>query len=65
MSVWQAREQGVTNFSVLVSHVLVRRDDGHSRFDDNRVQAFLGPTRLRDLRLDEYEPIVSATECRS
>jgi hydrogenase expression/formation protein HypD len=61
MSVWQAREQRVTNFSVLVSHVLVPPammgilDSPH-----NRVQAFLGPGHVCAISgWTEYEPIVS------
>src|ERR1700733_10252156 len=44
MSVWQAKTQGIRNFSVLVSHVLVPPAmTGILESPQNRVQAFLGP----------------------
>ena len=44
MAVWQAKEQGVTNFSVLVSHVLVPPAIASILQSPlNRVQGFLGP----------------------
>ena len=44
MSVWQARQQGVKNFSVLVSHVLVPPALAAILESPlNRVQGFLGP----------------------
>jgi len=60
MSVWQAREQGIQNFSVLVSHVLVPPAmTGILESSDNRVQAFLGPGHVCAISgWTEYEPIV-------
>src|ERR1700684_3155245 len=60
MSVWQAREQGLTDFSVLVSHVLVPPAmTGILESPDNRVQAFLGPGHVCAISgWTEYEPIV-------
>ncbi len=44
MAVWQAKEQGITNFSVLVSHVLVPPAIASILQSPlNRVQGFLGP----------------------
>ena len=44
MAVWQARQQGVKNFSVLVSHVLVPPAIASILQSPlNRVQGFLGP----------------------
>ena len=44
MAVWLARKRGLTNFTVLVSHVLVPPAIAAVLSDrDNRVQAFLGP----------------------
>jgi hydrogenase expression/formation protein HypD len=60
MSVWQAREQGIRNFSVLVSHVLVPPAMvGILDSPNNRVQAFLGPGHVCAIAgWTEYEPIV-------
>jgi hydrogenase expression/formation protein HypD len=60
MSVWQAREQGIQNFSVLVSHVLVPPAmTGILESPNNRVQAFLGPGHVCAISgWTEYEPIV-------
>lgn len=60
MVVWQAREQGIQNFSVLVSHVLVPPAiAGILDAPDNRVQAFLGPGHVCAIAgWAEYEPIV-------
>ncbi len=60
MSVWQAREQGIKNFSVLVSHVLVPPAmTGILDSPNNRVQAFLGPGHVCAIAgWIEYEPIV-------
>jgi hydrogenase expression/formation protein HypD len=59
MSVWQAREQGIRNFSVLVSHVLVPPAMvGILDSPNNRVQAFLGPGHVCAIAgWAEYEPI--------
>src|SRR4051794_38358000 len=44
MAAWQARKQGITNFSLLVSHVLVPPAmEALLESPDNRVQGFLGP----------------------
>jgi hydrogenase expression/formation protein HypD len=60
MAVWQAREQGIRNFSVLVSHVLVPPAMmGILGSPNNRVQAFLGPGHVCAIAgWTEYEPIV-------
>jgi hydrogenase expression/formation protein HypD len=59
MSVWQAREQGINNFSVLVSHVLVPPAmTGILESPNSRVQAFLGPGHVCAISgWTEYEPI--------
>src|SRR3954465_2716958 len=59
MAVWQAKRQRLSNFSVLVSHVLVppvmRAILGAP---DNRVQGFLGPGHVcAVVGTAEYEPI--------
>ncbi len=59
MSVWNARQQGLTNFSVLVSHVLVP-PAMRAILDSplNRVQGFLGPGHVCTVMgYREYEPI--------
>ena len=60
MAVWQARQQGIQNFSVLVSHVLVPPAIiGILDSPNNRVQAFLGPGHVCAISgWTEYEPIV-------
>jgi hydrogenase expression/formation protein HypD len=60
MAVWQAREQGISNFSVLASHVLVPPAiTGILSSPNNRVQAFLGPGHVCAIAgWAEYEPIV-------
>jgi len=60
MSVWQAREQAIDNFSVLVSHVLVPPAvTGILNSPNNRVQAFLGPGHVCAIAgWAEYELIV-------
>jgi hydrogenase expression/formation protein HypD len=60
MAVWQAREQDIHNFSVLVSHVLVPPAvSGILESPGNRVQAFLGPGHVCAIAgWTEYEPIV-------
>ncbi|HZV34737.1 MAG TPA: hydrogenase formation protein HypD [Verrucomicrobiae bacterium] len=59
MSVWQAKKQGITNFSILVSHVLVPPMLAHIQQSPlNRVQAFLGPGHVCTVMgIEEYEPI--------
>jgi hydrogenase expression/formation protein HypD len=60
MAVWQAKQQGIGNFSVLVSHVLVPPSiTGILQSPHNRVQAFLGPGHVCAIAgWAEYEPIV-------
>ena len=59
MAVWLARKQGLTNFSVLVSHVLVPpMITAILQAPDNRVQAFLGPGHVCTVMgCGEYHPI--------
>jgi len=59
MSVWQARQQGVKNFSILVSHVLVPPSIASILQSPlNRVQGFLGPGHVcAVMGYREYEPI--------
>ena len=60
MTVWQARAQGIRNFSMLVSHVLVPPAiRAILRSPANRVQAFLGPGHVcAVVGWREYEPLV-------
>jgi hydrogenase expression/formation protein HypD len=59
MSVWQAKRQGVKNFSILVSHVLVPPAMASILQSPlNRVQGFLGPGHVcAVMGYREYEPI--------
>jgi hydrogenase expression/formation protein HypD len=59
MLVWQARQQRITNLSVLVSHVLVPPAlEAILSSPDNRVQGFLGPGHVcAVMGYREYEPI--------
>jgi hydrogenase expression/formation protein HypD len=59
MAVWMARNRGLTNFSVLVSHVLVPPAmSAILGSPDNRVQGFLGPGHVCTVMgYEEYEPI--------
>jgi hydrogenase expression/formation protein HypD len=59
MAVWQARREGVKNFSMLVSHVLVPPAiAGILQAPENRVQGFLGPGHVCAIRgFAEYEAI--------
>src|SRR5689334_13907306 len=61
MAVWQARQQGLTNFSVLVSHVLVPPAIASILQSPlNRVQGFLGPGHVCTVMgYREYEPIAA------
>jgi hydrogenase expression/formation protein HypD len=61
MSVWQAKRQGVKNFSILVSHVLVPPSIASILQSPlNRVQAFLGPGHVCTVMgYREYEPIAA------
>jgi hydrogenase expression/formation protein HypD len=59
MAVWMARKRRLTNFSVLVSHVLVPpMITAILQAPGNRVQAFLGPGHVCTVMGNsEYEPI--------
>jgi hydrogenase expression/formation protein HypD len=59
MAVWQAKQQGISNFSVLVSHVLVPPSIASILQSPlNRVQGFLGPGHVCTVMgYREYEPI--------
>src|SRR5579872_6829677 len=59
MAVWMARKRRLTNFSVLVSHVLVPpMITAILQAPGNRVQAFLGPGHVCTVMgTDEYGPI--------
>src|ERR1700748_2401423 len=59
MSVWQAKKQGIANFSVLVSHVLVPPSIASILQSPlNRVQGFLGPGHVCTVMgYREYEPL--------
>lgn len=61
MAVWQAQKQGIPNFSVLVSHVLVPPAMASLLQSPlNRVQGFLGPGHVCTVMgYEEYEPIAS------
>lgn len=61
MAVWQARQLGVTNFSVLVSHVTVPPAmTALMDSPDNRVQAFLAAGHVCTVMgWTEYEPIAA------
>ncbi len=61
MAVWLARREGLTNFSLLVSHVLVPPAiTGILGSPSNRVQAFLGPGHVcAVMGYGEYEPIAA------
>ncbi len=61
MAVWQARAQKITNFSVLVSHVIVPPSiTGILQSPYNRVQGFLGPGHVCAIMgYREYEPIAA------
>ena len=61
MAVWQAEKQGITNFSVLVSHVLVPPVMAAILESPiNRVQGFLGPGHVCTVMgYQEYEPIAA------
>src|SRR5262245_51302950 len=59
MAVWMARQRKLSNFSVLVSHVLVPPMlTAILQAPGNRVQGFLGPGHVCTVMgLSEYEPI--------
>jgi hydrogenase expression/formation protein HypD len=59
MAVWQAKQQDLKNFSVLVSHVLVPPAiSALLESPENRVQGFLGPGHVCTVvGYREYEPV--------
>jgi hydrogenase expression/formation protein HypD len=59
MAVWMARKRGLTNFTVLVSHVLVPPAiEAVLSAANNRVQAFLGPGHVCTVvGCTEYAPL--------
>jgi hydrogenase expression/formation protein HypD len=59
MSVWHARNSGITNYSILASHVLVPPSmTSILQSPSNRVQAFLGPGHVcAVMGYREYEPV--------
>lgn len=59
MAVWMARKRKISNFSLLVSHVLVPPSiTSILQSSENRVQAFLGPGHVCSIMgYQEYEPI--------
>ncbi len=61
MAVWQAKKQGIPNFSILVSHVLVPPAiSAILQSPDNRVQGFLGPGHVCTVvGYREYEPLAT------
>ena len=61
MAVWQAKRQGLRNFSLLVSHVLVPPMlSAILQAPGSRVQAFLGPGHVCTVMgTGEYEPIAA------
>ncbi|HVV01509.1 MAG TPA: hydrogenase formation protein HypD, partial [Verrucomicrobiae bacterium] len=61
MAVWQARHQGLKNFSILVSHVLVPPSIASIlQSPMNRVQGFLGPGHVCTIMgFREYEPLAA------
>jgi len=61
MAVWQAQQQGIKNFSILVSHVLVPPAMASILQSPlNRVQGFLGPGHVCTVMgYEEYEPIAA------
>jgi hydrogenase expression/formation protein HypD len=61
MAVWQAQQQGIKNFSVLVSHVLVPPAIASILQSPlNRVQGFLGPGHVCTVMgYEEYFPIAA------
>ena len=61
MAVFQAKQQGLANFSVLVSHVLVPPAMAAILASpDNRVQGFLGPGHVCTVvGYEEYEPLAA------
>jgi hydrogenase expression/formation protein HypD len=60
MTVWQARQQGVRNFSILAAHVRVPPAmEAILSSPDNRVQGFLAAGHVCTIMgMEEYEPLV-------
>ncbi len=65
MAVYQARQRGITNFSVLVSHVLVPPAmEAVLSSPNNRVQGFLAAGHVCTVMgYTEYEPIAAKYRC--
>lgn len=65
MAVYQARQHGITNFSVLVSHVLVPPAmEAVLSSPNNRVQGFLAAGHVCTVMgYTEYEPIAAKYRC--
>jgi hydrogenase expression/formation protein HypD len=61
LAAWQARQQGIKNFSMLVSHVLVPPSIASIlQSPQNRVQGFLGPGHVCTVMgYQEYEPLAA------
>lgn len=61
MAVWMAKKRKLSNFSLLVSHVLVPPAiESIVQSPDNRVQGFLGPGHVSSIMgFKEYEPLSS------
>lgn len=61
MAVWQAQRQGIANFSILVSHVLVPPAiSAILESPNNRVRGFLGPGHVCTVAgYHEYEPLAA------
>src|SRR5438874_4253075 len=61
MSVWAAKAQGISNYSILVSHVTVPPSiTAILQSPANRVQGFLGPGHVCAIMgWREYEPIAA------
>ncbi len=64
MAVWHAKNAGITNFSILVSHVLVPPSmTAILQSPMNRVQGFLGPGHVcAVMGYKEYEPVSARYE---
>jgi hydrogenase expression/formation protein HypD len=61
MAAWQAQQQGLTNFSLLVSHVLAPPAiRGLLTYPGNRVQGFIAPGHVCTVMgCGEYEDLVN------
>ena len=67
MAVWQAKRRGLSNFAVLVSHVLVPPAmTAILSSPGNRVQGFLAAGHVCTVMgTDEYPPLAERSACRS